>query len=342
MLDIYGTKNMKNEAELLREYVRAILKEEGGGSDSGGTGMVGYGSGSSYGSSTGVKGMGKALLHPLKVFMGKTKELGASVKNLGKVSAHAIASIATAGAYRPDYKKLKEAYTSELNKLKQENAPLYAETRRVLDRAGVTTAAFLYNPALYITAKHPGEVFRVALATAGVDWVAGALGIAATGGAGLGATLAAYAAGRKISGEDMESLKSLIAKNKDKLASKAKESAEEVGAKYRQAVDQLFKDAEDKAKKLQAVKSFEELPINSREAKEKLKKELQSKSGNSEQKFLELAKQSVARSMIQDLMTHRNNILGNSEGAKNSALYKRYTSEIVKIAKLFSVSETGQ
>jgi hypothetical protein len=334
---------MRNDTKLLREYVRTILVEEsdgGGGSDSG-TSWIGFGAGTSAGSSTGVKGMAATLLHPLKVFIGKSKELGSSIKNLGKVSASAIASIATGGMYQPNYEELDNAYKSEMSQLQQQNAPLYAETRKILDRAGVTTAAFLYNPALYITARHPKEAFRVALATAGVDWVAGALGLSLSAGAGLGASFLAYSAGKKVTKKDMLAIKGLISKHKNKLVEKAKEATSKIGENYRQTTDAFFQDIQDKASKLQAIKSIEEFPLAQKE-KEKLKKEFQSNPRSSEEKFVKTTKQAIAKTMIQDLIKHRNDALGNAEDAKKSELYERYTSEIANIARIFTVSETGQ
>jgi hypothetical protein len=317
---------MKNDKELLREYVRAFLHEE-----SDGGGFTGAGGGVAQASTTGVVGMRDALLHPFKVLIGKSKELGASLKNLGKISLSAVASIATLGIYKPDYDKLNSAYENEIKNIQQAYGPLYAQTRQVLSRGGVTFAAFLYNPTAYLTINHPGVVLRTALAVTGAGGVASALGLSAT--SGLGIALAGFAAGQSISKENAEKLRNLAKSKIDKLV--PKESAAALGKDYRSSVDSFFSDAKGKLKKLQNAKSINDLPIDEKQ-KAGLENEL--KSSEDKENFLKIAKQNIAKKQIMDLIQHRNNLLGTSEAAKSSDLYKRYTAEMNEIAKMFGVS----
>ena len=143
---------------LLREYVRALLKEEG--DHAGYTAhdiMMSAGAASPYGIHYGTgSDMYDAFVKPfvdvIQTAAGKTKELSARAQALLKVAFEAVATTVIP-ILRDDYEEIFEKERHSLEKIRQEYGDVYQSNWDALFNSDVQIAAFFYAPAALLTAQ---------------------------------------------------------------------------------------------------------------------------------------------------------------------------------------------
>jgi len=367
--------NPEKESKLLREYVKSVIKEDYDSSffDS----SYGYGgSGSSFSSGKGGKGDYKALADPIvrvfKVAIGKAKEIGASLKQLGKITAEAIKSVTSGGEYEGQYKRIHDEFKNDIRKITKEYGKAYAESWDVLNKSGVTTLAFLYNPTIFVAKKavvdHPRLALGAMAAMATGGWAGAALrtklglsakavGTAKGIGAGIGA--GAVAAGKKIHSDrnkdnneiDAKKLLSLRSGGGDEdksLSSNIKPELRQHMQQIKSLVNDHFTTVKEKLTKLKNVKTLKELGVPDdkiRQLEESLKSLPEDQKKKKLDEILESLKQRTFVNEIRALKQERDGILrsmlaaGVPEGVikEDGSIYDRYNKEISEIARIFGI-----
>lgn len=168
---------------LLREYVRALLKEEG--DHAGYTAhdiMMSAGTMSPYGMHYGSSSdMYKAFIKPfvdvVQTAAGKGKELSQKTQTLVKVAFEAIATTVIP-ILTDDYKEIFAKEKRAIQKIRQQYGEVYKSNWDALLNDDVMVAAFFYNPSAFFTVKFaqhaPGILLSmVSVLTGGEldDWV---------------------------------------------------------------------------------------------------------------------------------------------------------------------------
>lgn len=147
---------MSSTERLLRQYVRALLKEEG--DHAGYTphdimmsagGMSPYGM--HYGSSSDMYNTFiKPFVDVAQTTAGKTKELSQKAQTLTKVAFETIATTLIP-ILRDDYKEIFDNEKKAMQKIRQEYAAVYKSNWDALLNDDIMVAAFFYNPAAFFT-----------------------------------------------------------------------------------------------------------------------------------------------------------------------------------------------
>ncbi len=373
--------NSNKESRLLREYIRKIIKEDYDSSfyDSSFYGSSSYG-GSGISNAGGKVGDSRTLagaafdpiMRVFKVAKGKAKEIGASLKQLGKITGEAIKSVSSGGEYVGQYKKIHNEFKKDISNIRKEYGKIYGESWDVLNKSGVTTLAFLYNPTLFVAKKavvdHPRLALGAMAAMATGGWagatVASKFGLAsATVGKGVGAGIGAGAvvAAKKIhdmkkdkkkSNEiDVEELLSLRSGRGDKDSSLSNNIKPELRQHMQQAkalVDDHFKKVKEKLAKLKSIKTLKELGMPDeklRQLEESLKNLPEDQKKKKMDEILERIKQNIFINEIKALKQERDGMLRSMLNAgipesiikEDGSVYDRYNKEITEVARIFGI-----
>jgi hypothetical protein len=360
--------NSNKESRLLREYIRNIIKEDYDSSfyDSsyGGSGVSN--AGGKVGNSRTLAGAAfDPIMRVFKVAKGKAKEIGASLKQLGKLSAEAIKSVSSGGEYEGQYKKIHNEFKKDIAKITKEYGKTYAESWNVLNKSGVTTLAFLYNPTLFVAKKavvdHPGLAFGAMAAMATGGWAGAALGGGVLKGVGAGLGAVGAAAGNKIlkdKDKDKESdeinVKKLLSLrsgggDEDKsLSNNIKPELRQHMQQVKSLINDHFKKVKEKLTKLKSFKTLKELGVPDdkiRELEESLKSLPEDQKKKKIEEIVEGIKQRIFANEIRALKQERDGILRSMLNAgipesiikEDGSVYDRYNEEITEIAKIFGI-----
>ena len=375
--------NFEKESKLLREYVRRIIKEDYDSSfyDSsyGGSGSsFGSGVGKSVGGSRTLAGAAvDPILRVFKVAIGKSKEIGASLKQLGKVTAEAIKSVASGGEYEGQYKKIHDEFKKDISKVRKEYGKHYAEAWDVLDKSGVTTLAFLYNPALFVAKKavvdHPRMALGAMMAMATGGWAGAAVGtklglgaaaVKTAKGVGAGLGVAGVAAAKKIYGNrnkkddddregeiDVKRLLSLRSGGGDEdksLSNNVKPELRQHMQQIKSLVNNHFNEVREKLTKLKGIKTLKDLGVSDdkiRQLEESLSSLPEEQKKKKLDEILESLKQKTFVNVIRALKQERDGMLRSMLSAgipenvikEEGSIYDRYNKEISEIARIFGI-----
>jgi hypothetical protein len=358
--------NFEKESKLLKEYVRSVIKEDYDSSfyDSsyGGSGISG--AGGKVGNSRTLAGAAfDPIMRVFKVAAGKAKEIGASLKQLGKISAEAIKSVSSGGEYEGQYKKIHNEFKRDISKITKEYGKAYAESWDVLNKSGVTTFAFLYNPALFVAKKavvdHPRLALGAMAAMATGGWVGSALGGGMLKGVGAGLGAAGVLAGNKILNKDEKDSDEIDAKKLLSLRSgggdEDKSLSNNIKPELRQHMQQIksvindhFRTVKEKLTKLKSIKTLKELGVPDdkiRELEESLKSLPEDQKKKKIDEIAEGIKQRIFANEIRALKQERDGILRSMLNAgvpesiikEDGSVYDRYNKEISEIAKIFDI-----
>lgn len=161
---------MRQKQDLLRVYIRELLKEDDGG-------MGGYGGlGGLGGLSDGMIGpygmefvnrneLYDIFVQPFAnvfgVAAGKVKELTQKTITLGRVVLEAVATTFLFWL-RDDYAKIFENEKERIDKIRSEYGHYYDDVWNSLGNSDVMIAAFMYNPGLFLTTHLAKKAPRVA------------------------------------------------------------------------------------------------------------------------------------------------------------------------------------
>lgn len=376
--------NSDDESKLLREYIRNTIKEDYDSSfydsvyGSGGLGGSGISNaGGKVGNSRTLAGAAyDPIVRVFKVAMGKAKEIGASLKQLGKVTAEAIKSVASGGEYEGQYKKIHDEFKKDISKVRKEYGKHYAASWDVLNKSGVTTLAFLYNPALFVAKKavvdHPRFALGAMAAMATGGWAgaalgtklglgASAIGTAKGAGAGIGAAGALTAKkirdSRKKDSEGLESeidpkrLLSLRSGGGDEdksLSNNIKPELRQHMQQIKSLINDHFNKVREKLTKLKGIKTLKELGVPDdkiRQLEESIKSLPEDQRKKKLDEILESLKQRIFVNEIRALKQERDGILksmlnvGIPESIikEDGSIYDRYNKEISEIARIFGI-----
>ena len=372
--------NREKDSRLLREYVRSVIKEDydssfydssygGGGGSSGAGGKVGN-------SRTLAGAAFDPIMRVFTVAKGKAKEIGASLKQLGKLSAEAIKSVSSGGEYEGQYKKVHDEFKKDIQKITKEYGKAYAASWDVLNKSGVTTLAFLYNPSLFVAKKAVVDHPKLALAAMGAMATGGWVGAAMGGGALTGVGTAAGAVGTLVGN------KILKGRDKDKEGGGGRDKGKEGGGEIdpikllglrsgagdddkslsnnikpelRQHMQQVkslmndhFKKIKEKLTKLKNTKTLKELEVPDdkiRNLEESLKSLPEDEKKKKIDEIIEGIKQRIFANEIRALKQERDGILKSMLQAgipesiikEDGSIYEKYNEEISEIAKIFGI-----
>lgn len=213
---------MSSEKRLIREYVKILLEDEGGGGGSGessgpatfdtGPGFFGTGT---YGGAGATR---NALISPiadvLKIVRGKVKELFRSAWYVAEFALKTLLSVLTIGLYDAKYDSIHQSYLGSMSKIRSQYSQAVSDSIQAFLRNDVMSAAFFYNPGLYM----------------------------------LGKSVAAVAEGRILFEEETKAADAKVIKSGKSVA--------------RSVVDEYFTDLESSLQQLAAAKTLEDLEID--------------------------------------------------------------------------------
>lgn len=156
---------MRDEEKLLREYVNALLEEEGGGETSAtnsGDGFYSYGLGGFGGGMGGGFGGGSAtLLKPasdlFKVIKGVAKKIGSSLWYLAKLGLSSLIQTLTFGLFEAKFGKMRDDYKRSIGKINSEISQAVGDSWRSIANNDLVSIAVLYNPIAYFGVKAVSE-----------------------------------------------------------------------------------------------------------------------------------------------------------------------------------------
>lgn len=145
---------MSSEKELLREYVKVILEDDGDGYHNFGDYSGGGFGGGSY---TGAGATRQALMSPIsdiiKIIKGKVKEIWASTKYVAVFALNALLSALTFGLYEANYDAIHQSYKGSMSKIRSQYAQAVSDSYAAFFKNDLSTIAFFYNPGLYMLAR---------------------------------------------------------------------------------------------------------------------------------------------------------------------------------------------
>lgn len=152
---------MSNEKRLIREYVKILLEDEGGGGGSGeSSGPATFDTGPGFfgtGSYSGAGATRSALVSPIadvmKIIKGKAKELFRSAWYVAEFALKTLLSALTIGLYDAKYDSIHQSYLGSMSKIRSQYSQAVSDSIQAFLRNDVMSAAFFYNPGLYMTGK---------------------------------------------------------------------------------------------------------------------------------------------------------------------------------------------
>lgn len=155
-------KKSFNDKNILREYIENILTEYDGGYDVDYTNM----SDSPMGMSWGGPGLFKTFIEPfvdvLKTGKAASEKVSSKVKTLGKVIFETLKTTLIP-ALESNYKQIFDSEKEQIKKINQKYSDVYDRTNKALFQNDIIMAAFMTNPALFITAIMAKKSPEVAL-----------------------------------------------------------------------------------------------------------------------------------------------------------------------------------
>ena len=145
--------------DLLREHIRQIILEDGGGDfggfgDYAGFGMGGMGGGAIWGYGMGEKlnGFISPFTDVFKIAAGEAKKLSRRAQTVLSVAFETL--LTTAIPWVSDsYGEIFSKASQDIDKIKQEYAEVYKTTYDAFKNEDFNVAAFMYAPAQYLTAR---------------------------------------------------------------------------------------------------------------------------------------------------------------------------------------------
>jgi hypothetical protein len=238
------------EAELLREYVRSVLKEDDGGA-------IGY---SDLAMMSGPGGAGHGMESQfwslfttsfgdvLKTAAAEFKKLGVRAMTAVKVGVESVKTTVLPWLM-PRFDKIFQEQKSKIDSINQEYADVYKRTQDALGTNTIGALSLIMFPEGYITKKFIEKAPRAAYETLNAALggeLKSAVGKLTGGGESKKESLGRR--GRLLNEDSTselsdEQLRDMLLKNYDKLMSKAKESKakKEIESVYRSALDQIKK-----------------------------------------------------------------------------------------------------